>query len=188
MPHMAMLAGTMLACASKVILMGKHSCLGPIDPQYNNVPAYNIRREYLEAKGDLDKNKASATYWKMQLDRYPCAFFYTVSDAIELSWALTEEWLRKYMFKGLDQGEINKRIRVILSKLNNNNKSHSRHFGFDVCKGLGLNVEPLESDNELQDLVLSVHHAFTITFDQTNASKIVENQLGSRYLNFRKGS
>lgn len=32
-PQMAMSAGTMLACASNEIIMGKHSCLGPIDPQ-----------------------------------------------------------------------------------------------------------------------------------------------------------
>ena len=37
-PHMAMSAGTMIACSSKEIVMGKQSSLGPIDPQYHNVP------------------------------------------------------------------------------------------------------------------------------------------------------
>lgn len=55
-PQMAMSAGTMLACASKTILMGKHSCLGPIDPQYGGVPAHNIVTEFREAKSDLDNN------------------------------------------------------------------------------------------------------------------------------------
>ena len=32
-PHLAMSAGTMIACACKSIVMGKHSNLGPIDPQ-----------------------------------------------------------------------------------------------------------------------------------------------------------
>lgn len=32
-PHMAMSAATMLACASDLIVLGKHSFLGPIDPQ-----------------------------------------------------------------------------------------------------------------------------------------------------------
>ena len=33
-PHMAMSAGTMIACCGKEIVMGKHSSLGPIDPQF----------------------------------------------------------------------------------------------------------------------------------------------------------
>lgn len=32
-PQMAMSGGTMIACACKEIIMGKHSNLGPIDPQ-----------------------------------------------------------------------------------------------------------------------------------------------------------
>ena len=43
-PQMAMFAGTMLACSARSILMGKQSCLGPIDPQYGGVPAYNIKQ------------------------------------------------------------------------------------------------------------------------------------------------
>ena len=42
-PQMAMSAGTMLACASKEILMGKQSCLGPIDPQYSGVSQEDIQ-------------------------------------------------------------------------------------------------------------------------------------------------
>ncbi|MBQ7561129.1 MAG: hypothetical protein IJS99_04775 [Synergistaceae bacterium] len=34
----------------------------------------------------------------------------------------------------------------------------------------------LEDDNTLQDLVLSVHHAYVITFGSTPAFKIIENQ------------
>ena len=41
-PQMAMSAGTMLACASNEIIMGKHSCLGPIDPQYGGIPRRNL--------------------------------------------------------------------------------------------------------------------------------------------------
>ena len=32
-PHLAMSAATMIACAANKIIMGKHSFLGPIDPQ-----------------------------------------------------------------------------------------------------------------------------------------------------------
>lgn len=185
-PQMAMSAGTMLACASKTIIMGKHSCLGPIDPQYGGIPAHNIIAEFREAKADLDNNVQAKTYWELQLKKYPAAFFYTVMDSINLSSVLVSDWLAQYMFEGNSEGNTKKKIAKIVGKLNANNKSHSRHFTFDFCKGLGLNVESLEEDQELQELVLSVHHAFVITIDATPATKLIENQNGDRYITSQK--
>ncbi len=185
-PQMAMSAGTMLACSAQTIIMGSHSCLGPIDPQYGGVPAYNIVNEFREAKADLDKNPQAKTYWELQLKKYPAAFFYSVVDAINLSSALVSEWLTEYMFEGSKTKEVKKKVRDIVGKLNANNKSHSRHFTIDFCKNLGLKVEPLEADQDLQELVLSVHHAFIITLDATPATKIIENQNGARYITSQK--
>lgn len=181
-PQMAMSAGTMLACSANKIIMGKHSCLGPIDPQYGGVPAYNIVTEFKEAKSDLDRNPQAKTYWELQLKKYPAAFFYSVVDSINLSSSLVSDWLTQYMFEGEDSKDVSKKVKGIVGKLNANNKSHSRHFTYDFCKELGLNVEALEDDQDLQELVLSVHHAFVITLDATPATKIIENQNGSRYI------
>lgn len=109
-PQMAMSAGTMLACASREIIMGKHSCLGPIDPQYGGVPAYNIVTEFQEAKADLDHNANAKPYWELQLMKYPAAFLYTVLDAIKLSDALVSEWLLEYMFGNEDKKDAKKKI------------------------------------------------------------------------------
>lgn len=185
-PQMAMSAGTMLACAAKSIVMGSHSFLGPIDPQYGGVPAYNIISEFQEAKGDLLNNPKSKEYWKLRLEKYPVAFFYSVIDAIQLSGSLTSEWLSKYMFSDLSKEEADERINRILSKINANNKSHAKHFTFDECKELGLNVISLEEDQELQELVLSVHHAFIITIDNSTTSKLIENHVGARYITNQK--
>ena len=185
-PQMAMSAGTMLACAAKEIIMGKHSCLGPIDPQYGGVPAYNIVTEFREAKADLDNNSNAKTYWELQFKKYPAAFFYTVLDAINLSGVLVSEWLLEYMFGDEDKKEAKKKVSKIVGKLNANNKSHSRHFTSDFCKQLGLSIVDLESDQEMQELVLSVHHAFVITIDATPATKIIENQNGARYITSQK--
>ncbi len=185
-PQMAMSAGTMLACSAKKIIMGKHSCLGPIDPQYGGVPAFNIVNEFREAKTDLDNNINAKTYWELQLKKYPAAFFYSVMDAINLSSVLVNEWLTQYMFGEEDKKEAKKKVEKITSKLNANNKSHSRHFTCDFCKELGLNVEELEANQSLQELVLSVHHVFVITIDATVATKIIENQNGARYITSQK--
>lgn len=186
-PQMAMSAGTMLACSANEILLAKHSCLGPIDPQYGGIPAYNIINEFREAKADLDNNVNSKTYWELQLKKYPAAFFYTVLDSIRLSSVLVTEWLGDCMFADETNGANKKRkISKIVNKLNANNKSHSRHFTYEFCKNLGLKVSLLEENQELQEAVLSVHHAFIITLDATNATKIIENQCGDRYITSQK--
>lgn len=41
-PQIAMSAGTIIACACKSILMGKHSNIGPVDPQFGGIPAIGI--------------------------------------------------------------------------------------------------------------------------------------------------
>lgn len=185
-PQMAMSAGTMLACAAKSILMGSHSCLGPIDPQFGGIPAYNIISEFREAKADLENNSKSKEFWKLQFEKYPPAFFYTVIDAINLSSVLAGEWLSEYMFSELSKGEAKKKTNGILSKLNNNNKSHARHFSIDDCLSMGLSIEKLEDNQELQEAVLSVHHAYIITIDNSPTTKIIENQAGKRYITSQK--
>ena len=181
-PQMAMSAGTMLSCSAHTIVMGKHSCLGPIDPQYGGIPAYNIINEFHQAHDELISNPQAKAYWELQLLRYPSAFYYSVLDAINLSSILLSEWLSNYMFEGEDDFVKKDKVNRAVSKLNANNGSHSRHFSFDDCKALGLNITALEDDHELQELVLSVHHSFIITIDASAATKLIENQLGSRFI------
>ena len=59
--------------------------------------------------------------------------------------------------------------------------SHERHIHIEECEKLGLNIihlEDLQKEKNLQDAVLSAHHAFMITFSSTQVIKIVENQMG----------
>lgn len=182
-PHLAMSAGTMIACATKQIIMGVQSSLGPIDPQFNGIPAYNIMSEFQEAKDDLLKNPANMPYWTIKLQQYPAAFMKTAIDAIKLSTELVREWLGSCMFDKNSPDDV-AIIERIVSSLNEHDASkvHNRHFNFDFCKNIGLNVSMLEDDNTLQDKVLSVHHAYVITFDATPAVKIIENQNGKSFI------
>ena len=49
-PQISMSAGTMIALSSKEIIMGKHSNLGPIDPQMGGVACQAVLEEFQEAK------------------------------------------------------------------------------------------------------------------------------------------
>lgn len=176
-PHMCMSAGTLLACSSSKIIMGKESFLGPVDPQFNGIPAFDIKKEIEDAKNDLNSNPNSASYWEIQLKKYPAAFLYLVDDAINLTSVLLKEWLQKYMFN--DFG-LNQTIDNIISRLNNNSHSHSRHFDINDCLQMGLKVEPLEKNQKVQDSLLSIYHACTIVGN--SASKIITNNIGNCYV------
>lgn len=178
-PHMAMSAGTMFACAAREIIMGKQSCLGPVDPQFAGIPAFNIIEEFRHAKAELTENPKSSEYWRQMLSKYPAAFLYRVFDAMRLSEILVKEWLEKYMFKDEKKSTI---INEIVKKLNTNAKSHARHFSLKYCIDMGLKIVRLEEDDKLQDLVLSVYHASTITISSTRAIKLIENQEGKAFI------
>lgn len=180
-PQIAMSAGTMMACSAKTIIMGKQSSLGPVDPQFNGIPAYNIKMEFEEAKKDLASNPEHAQYWAIKLQQYPAAFLKTAIDAIQLSSTLLREWLSTCMFEERDK-EI---VDSIVAKLNehDDSKTHGRHFNVEFCKSIGLKIELLEEDDELQDAVLSIHHAYMLTLGGTDAVKIIESNNGKAVVN-----
>lgn len=180
-PQIAMSAGTMIACSGKTIIMGKQSSLGPIDPQFNGIPAYNIKEEFEEAKKDLAENPENNQYWAIKLQQYPAAFMKTAIDAIELSSLLVKQWLETCMFKDDQYTDVDS----IVAQLNehSNSKSHGRHYNIDFCKQIGLKIEAMEEDGELQDNILTVHHAYMLTLMNTDAVKIIENQNGKAVIN-----
>lgn len=182
-PQLAMSAGTMIACAGKQIIMGYESSLGPIDPQFSGIPAYNIMKEFEDAKRDLEENPKNAQYWSIKLSRYPAAFMKNAIDAIELSSELAKSWLGTCMFDKNKPKDLQK-IDAIVSKLNehNSSKAHDRHLDSDFCKSIGLKIYMLEDDRELQDAVLTLHHAYMITLKTTSAIKIIESQNNKSYI------
>ena len=185
-PQLAMSAGTMIACAAKQIIMGKQSSLGPIDPQFNSIPAYNIVNEFEEAKEDLQKHPDNFNYWRILLSKYPAAFVKQAKDAIDLSDTLLRNWLETCMFA---EDPNKDRLDHACGMLNEHkdSKEHARHFNLDFCKNsIGLNVLELESNQELQDTVLSIHHACMHTFAATPAIKIIENHIGKAYISIQK--
>ncbi|EDP6423499.1 serine protease [Campylobacter jejuni] len=182
-PHMAMSAGTMIACASKSITMGYHSSLGPVDPQLSGLPAYAILSEFEEAYKELQNDDSNINYWSLLLSKYPPAFVKIAQDAVNLSDELLARWLGEIMFK--NDKDADQKISRVTKNLNEheNSKVHSRHFNYNKAKEFGLKVKLLEDDPHLQNAVLSLHHAFIITLQETNASKIIEGSKNS-YINF----
>jgi len=177
-PQTAMSGGTMIACACKEIFMGKQSNLGPIDPQFGFVPAYAVINEFKEAIESVTANPGSAPIWQTIVGKYPPAFIERCRNAIALADEIVRKWLIENMFQGDNQAE--EKANNIVQKLNNykDTKIHERHIHANEAKEFGLKISMFEEDNDLQDLVLTIHHAYMHTFAACNAEKIIENHLG----------
>lgn len=141
----------------------------------------------MNAKDELSSGMNTLPFWKLLLERYPAPFMYTAISSIDLATALVSEWLGSCMFDKEDPDGM-KRIESISKALNehNDSKTHSRHFDIDFCKKIGLNIVDLEEDQNLQDAVLSLHHAYIFTLDNTAAVKIIENQHGKALVSMTK--
>jgi len=182
-PQIAMSAGTMIACSCKEIIMGKHSNLGPIDPQIGGLPTHGIIEEFNTAKKEIAADPKTIPVWQTILSRYNPTLIGECEKAIKWSENMVGEWLKGNMFDGNPQKD--EKVKTILAELASHalTFSHDRHLSVDILKDkLGLKIISLESDPELQDLVLSVHHACIITLTQTPAYKIIENQDGKAYI------
>ncbi|MCB2381263.1 hypothetical protein KV201_03605 [Shewanella sp. SR1] len=183
-PQMAMSAGTMIACSARNIIMGHQSCIGPFDPQLATVSAFSVFDEFNRAARQIQLEPHTIPLWQALLSRYPPAFLEQCERAIELANSIVPNWLNSGMLSDLDDDVRQDRIDKIMSNLNNpsETKEHSRHIHFDKAQDLGLKVSLLEADQDLQNLVLSLHHAYTATLMMTNTSKLIESQTGKRFI------
>jgi hypothetical protein len=182
-PLGAMSAATMWAMAADEIVMGKHSQLGPIDPQVTmpsgwTMPAGALLTQFKEASDQCAAEPARLTGWLPTLQQYPPGLLNLCENAADLAKSLVEEWLRTYMLKG-DPAKA-KEIAEWLAD-DTTHLSHSRAITREDLEGKGLAVTPLEADQALQDAVLSVFHVLLHTFNGS-AVKIIENQLGRRWI------
>ena len=179
-PQLAMSAGTMIACSAKSIVLGKQSSLGPIDPQIGGVPAQGVLDEFQMAVQSISKNPASAPLWQQIVSRYHPSFLNECVQAIDWSRTMVRGWLCENMFAGADADARNGLAQAVVNYLADHSvtAAHARHIPMSKCIEIGLNVEKLEDNAKLQDLVLTVHHAYMHTFAMSPASKIVENHLG----------
>jgi len=176
-PQIAMSAGTMIACSGKEIIMGKHSCLGPTDPQFRGIPAHGVIEEFERAMKEVLEDEHKILLWREIISKYHPTFIGECAKAIELSNELVVDWLETGMFAGENNAKV-KAKNLVKKYLNNHkdSKTHDRHFSMEKCKSFGLKIYEMENDNELQNLILSIHHAALLSIEIGNSLKIIESQ------------
>ncbi len=181
-PQLAMSAGTMIACSAREIVMGKHSSLGPIDPQIAGLPAHGILEEFHTARQEIQASPAAIPIWQPIIAKYSPTLIGECQKAIQWSEAMVKDWLVKCMFDGDPEASV--KADAVVAELGDHalTKSHERHISLTKARSLGLKVVALEDHPGLQDAVLSVHHACIQTLTQTSAFKITENQNGVAFI------
>ncbi|HRQ60051.1 MAG TPA: S49 family peptidase [Alphaproteobacteria bacterium] len=178
-PQIAMSAGTMIACSGKAVLMGKQSNLGPIDPQLKGIPAHGVIEEFKRAHEEIKVDSSKLATWQFILQKYHPTFLSECENAIALSEEFVLKNLENIMFSGDKQAD--KKAKKIVDYLTayKDRKTHGRHINIDECKKIGLKIVSLEADQNLQDLVLTIHHCYMHTLANTGAFKIIENHQGA---------
>lgn len=181
-PQLAMSGGTMISCACKSILMGQQSSLGPVDPQFNGIPAHGVLEEFKRAHDEIRVDPSKIPVWQPIIAKYSPAFIGECQKAVSWSEILVREWLATGMLA--EDEKRDEKIERIVEELTNHalSLSHARHLSPATCKDMGLRIEMLEDDQRLQDAVLSLHHVYMLTMSQTAAFKIIENHNGAAFI------
>lgn len=175
-PQLSMSAGTMIALSCNTIVMGKQSSLGPIDPQFGGLACQGILDEYKRAVDDVTKNPNALGIWQTIISKYHPTLIGDCENAVKWSKELASKWLQR-VNPSINMDEVEK---LFIS--HSDSYSHSRHISRQECLEVGLNIEELEDNQKLQDAIMSLHHCYMILFDKWRYSKVVENHIGSIYV------
>lgn len=188
-PIAAMSAATMVALSADELVMGKHSQLGPIDPQFiistpegmRSAPAKAILKQFELAKEEC-KSPENLAAWMPILRTYSPGLLTQCQDSQDLAAQMVAGWLVDYMFSGESDAVVKSHKIAQWFADYESFRSHGRRVGRDQISTLGLKVSNLEADKGLQEAVLSVHHATMHTFAGTPAQKIIENHHGRAWI------
>ncbi len=185
-PVSAMSAATMIALSADEIVMGQHSQLGPIDPQFiistpegpRTAPAKAILNQFELAKKEC-RSPENLAAWMPILRTYAPGLLTQCEDSTRLASDMVAGWLKRYMHKK-NEAKAAKIAKWFADY--ESFRSHGRRVGRDQARDVGVTIADLEGDHKIQDAVLSVHHATMHTFASTAAAKIIENHHGRAWV------
>ena len=193
-PYLAMSGGAMISLAGDRIVLGKQSQLGPIDPQFvigNKVhSARAILEGFSKAREDIEKDTKLAHLWAPILQNMGPSLVLEAEKALAYSKELVVNWLKKRMFKSINDKKGRKdKADKIAAYFNAEDTSehgqihvHGQRIGAAKLKELGLTVKFLEDDQVLQNNVLTAYHLMTLIFETTPSLKFIASDRGKMWV------
>jgi hypothetical protein len=195
-PQSAMSAATLMCCAADTIYMGRHSSLGPIDPQFlvqtpfgpRLTAAQAIIDQFQMAQAQVNSH-TDLVPWQPILNQYPPGLLAECHEAMQLSRELAQKWAKKYMHSDKPDDAADQLSTAMSEYLSNRRqfKSHSRRITRNRAEENGFDVDSLEDDQQLQDAVLSVFHTAMHTHAGKPVMKIIENHNGRAVIQRAEG-
>ena len=173
-PHSAYSAATMMALSGNNIILHPSAVLGPIDPQINGLPARMIKSGFEKIKKIIEKEgSASMLPYVPLIEKYSLDLLQLCEDSEKLSKKLVFHWLKKYMFKNVNNADekIKKAVEYLSSY--EEHLMHSRPLSWDKLSKLGLNIT--RADNTLQDLLWEAYILINGFFQISPFVKLYEN-------------
>lgn len=154
---------------------------------YGGVSCAGVLKEFSTALESVDRNPSSASVWASIIGKYHPTFLGDCENAIRWSKTIVTEWLESNMLMRAKNKE--EKAGKIVNALSDHDGTfaHNRHIHMDELKCLGVKVVPLESFEkheiegckDLQDCLLTLHHAYMQTLGTCGILKILENQNGN---------
>ena len=193
-PYLAMSGGAMISLAGDLLLLGKQSQLGPIDPQLvtdNKVhSARAIQEGFDRAREDIEKDTRLAHLWAPILQNMGPSLVVAADKALKYSQELVVNWLYKRMLRDTtDDKERRARASIIAAYFNAEGTCdhgqvhvHGQRIGATKLKELGLKLEFLEDDQDLQNDVLTAYHLMTLIFEMSNSLKFIASDNGKMWV------
>lgn len=185
-PTYAMSAGTMIALGADRIIMGRQSQLGPIDPQIpfggRTISARAIVDQFGLARAEILANTASAHLWAPVLQSVGPSLLQEATNALEYGEKMVARWLAQNMFKS--HANASSLADAAAKHFNDasTHKSHGRRIDRSEARQQQVTVDDLETDQHLQDAVLTAYHATTILFEKTITAKVLFSHADRRWV------
>ena len=189
-PISAMSAATMMALCCDEIVMGRHSQLGPIDPQFTittpdgprSAPAQAILDQFDSAKGELATSPQSLAAWLPILGGMAQDFSARRVTSQKASEDFVAGTMKDHMFAG--DADADAKSKAIAAWFNDHksHRSHGKPLRFDDVAKQGIKVTLLEDDKDFQDNVLSAWHGVQLSLSNVAVNKLVENSKGDTWL------
>lgn len=193
-PYLAMSGGAMISLASNLLVLGKQSQLGPIDPQLvignKTHSARAIQEGFNKAREDIENDAKLAHLWAPILQNMGPSLVLEADKALSYSKELVVSWLNKRMLKDIrDRKERQEKADNVAAYFNAEYTPdhgivhvHGQRIGTAKLKELGIKLEFFEDNQDLQNDVLTAYHLMTLIFEMTPSLKFITSDKGKMWV------
>lgn len=141
-----------------------------------------IVEQFDRARREILENNVAAHVWAPVLSQVGPSLLQESQNALDYSEQMVARWLTQWM-KSEDADPVTAGNNIARHFNDaSTHKSHGRRINRDEAAGVGVVIEQLEENDDLQEAVLTSYHLMTIIFEQTLTAKLIASNHGQRWM------